>query len=708
MKAKRSLALMGKELIKKNMKDFDKNFLNSSVKCAKNSINHKGDFLKNMHLCFLLVAILLPIFHPGLTFAMDSKMTAEATEEVIREVEGCFSDQKAVGKHSVNSFPECASTNHQSDFSNLNQSIDLPTAYSLQPIASIRPVGRIVTAQESVLRIENQIEALKQISREKRGEKKAYLWNCIITKLEHARNSWNKVCSQGNEERLTRWQQVAEASETAVNGMMQLVQAYFSGNKKVIKKLENKVWNAYYLSDASTCLLKSEEAQEEANQIENGLLSNTDATQQFAVEVEYRLPGGRWIDCKEQPEGRAEWERASQFRKKSSEERDFWRNLSKQYKEAADYGIKASKVKNLYSCSTEAANNCVVSVLTPSSSFCTLSRCAPSTPCSSSASATINTGSKSSQKSKWNASLALTGFFLQLQADYQVKAKESQKAGNIILAEGYTAAAKTSQQAAGQYKISARESLAIREKERKSLHWGGIAYQAVAEYKMKANRAQENGKAALASAYREAARTLEHATDEYEQSVLDYVKIAYELGDTHYIAGKSLCAKAEYLVKAAEANEAGKIALAANYREAAVISQSAEKQYQEAMVFYSEERHEQGHIFAKKGASLQKKADYQVKISEAQEAENMVLTAEDRNIAETGKLFKITPESFASSLKRKFTEIESSDAESSEDDSSDTDSTETDLSNTELNESESFERKLSEEAKLFQEKLSED
>src|SRR3990167_6376177 len=54
-------------------------------------------------------------------------------------------------KYSVNPSEKCAreSTNHQSDSSNLNQCIDLPTAYSLQPIASIRPVGRIVTTELS-------------------------------------------------------------------------------------------------------------------------------------------------------------------------------------------------------------------------------------------------------------------------------------------------------------------------------------------------------------------------------------------------------------------------------------------------------------------------------------------------------------------------------------------------------------------------------
>jgi hypothetical protein len=50
--------------------------------------------------------------------------------------------------------------------------------------------------------------------------------------------------------------------------------------------------------------------------------------------------------------------------------------------------------KNLSSKSTDAANNCVAPVLASSSIDYTLSRCAPSTPCSSSASATLKTGSE--------------------------------------------------------------------------------------------------------------------------------------------------------------------------------------------------------------------------------------------------------------------------------------------------------------------------
>ncbi|HLB33394.1 MAG: hypothetical protein A3F67_11565 [Verrucomicrobia bacterium RIFCSPHIGHO2_12_FULL_41_10] len=51
-------------------------------------------------------------------------------------------------------------------------------------------------------------------------------------------------------------------------------------------------------------------------------------------------------------------------------------------------------IHNLPSNSTEAAKGCVATVLEASSSSCTLNFCAPSTPCPSSASASLEAGSQ--------------------------------------------------------------------------------------------------------------------------------------------------------------------------------------------------------------------------------------------------------------------------------------------------------------------------
>ncbi|OHE78721.1 MAG: hypothetical protein A3F67_05875 [Verrucomicrobia bacterium RIFCSPHIGHO2_12_FULL_41_10] len=70
-------------------------------------------------------------------------------------LEGQLLDQKwnqvinldSRAKHSVNPSVKCdrGSTDHQNDLSNFDRRIHQPTAYSLQPTASIRPVSRIVT-----------------------------------------------------------------------------------------------------------------------------------------------------------------------------------------------------------------------------------------------------------------------------------------------------------------------------------------------------------------------------------------------------------------------------------------------------------------------------------------------------------------------------------------------------------------------------------
>ena len=62
--------------------------------------------------------------------------------------------------------------------------------------------------------------------------------------------------------------------------------------------------------------------------------------------------------------------------------------------------------QNLYSCSTEAVKNFVAPVLGASSMLYTLNSCAPSTSCSSSASATINIGSHSSPNNLFDSILS--------------------------------------------------------------------------------------------------------------------------------------------------------------------------------------------------------------------------------------------------------------------------------------------------------------
>ena len=79
-----------------------------------------------------------------------------------------------------------------------------------------------------------------------------------------------------------------------------------------------------------------------------------------------------------------------------------WENSKKMdlSDEAIQEDLRAHEAKKLSSKLPEAANNCVVPVLRSSSVDDTLSRCAPSTPCSSLPSATLKTGSKKALLSK--------------------------------------------------------------------------------------------------------------------------------------------------------------------------------------------------------------------------------------------------------------------------------------------------------------------
>ncbi|HLB33936.1 MAG: hypothetical protein A3F67_10210 [Verrucomicrobia bacterium RIFCSPHIGHO2_12_FULL_41_10] len=73
-----------------------------------------------------------------------------AGEDIIADIwfesgEEVLSLSTTAHNHSGNPFVEYTLPNHQDAPLSFNQRVDQPTAYSLQPTASIRPVGRIVT-----------------------------------------------------------------------------------------------------------------------------------------------------------------------------------------------------------------------------------------------------------------------------------------------------------------------------------------------------------------------------------------------------------------------------------------------------------------------------------------------------------------------------------------------------------------------------------
>src|SRR3990167_2336139 len=107
--------------------------------------------------------------------------------------------------------------------------------------------------EEKIAKITTQIEQAKQASKEKQGGENSYLWDRIATKLEQARDSWNKVhelVEQGNQERISLWRKAAEESEASGEKMKEAIISYISGDESTAKQIEKASWSAYHLSSA--------------------------------------------------------------------------------------------------------------------------------------------------------------------------------------------------------------------------------------------------------------------------------------------------------------------------------------------------------------------------------------------------------------------------------------------------------------------------
>ncbi|HLB33304.1 MAG TPA: hypothetical protein VJK54_03610, partial [Chthoniobacterales bacterium] len=108
-----------------------------------------------------------------------------------------------------------------------------------------------------------------------------------------------------------------------------------------------------------------------------------------------------------------------------------------------------------------------------------------------------------------------------------------------------------------------------------SWHHTANSLEKTAAYWTKAFEAQEAGKTTLAAAYREAVATSERAADQWKLSAQTFAAGKKREGVRWMEEGASLQSKANYGAKASEAQEAGKTMLAAAYREAAATSQRA-------------------------------------------------------------------------------------------------------------------------------------
>src|SRR3990167_5691748 len=393
--------------------------------------------------------------------------------------------------------------------------------------------------KEKISAIISQIETTKQASKEKRGGENSYLWDRIATKLEQARDSWNKVhelMDQGKEERASLWRKVAEESEVSAERMRELIGSYILGKKETAEQLEKETWNAYYLSDAATWSLKSEEL-EKASLMEG-------------------------------------------------EKEGFWRGLAEQYQVAADCEKKASEA---------------------------------------------HLADKDSERNSW----AWTGRLIHSSAEYQIKADKARESQKPILEADYREIAATFQCAADQYKKSAETYIAEKDGEGTSRYWAGNSLQSVGSYQIKASEAREAGKVMLAEGYKNAISISHRAADQHQQATERKAEGKKSEGNSWGWEGSSLQTMADYQAKAYEVEEAGKIRLAAAYREASVISGKAAGHHRQSAEDSAAGKESASTSWYWVGKFLQTKADYHAKASEAEEVCKVILAAGYKEAAVT-------------------------------------------------------------------------
>ena len=223
-------------------------------------------------------------------------------------------------------------------------------------------------------------------------------------------------------------------------------------------------------------------------------------------------------------------------------------------------------------------------------------------------------------------------------ATYQAKAVEAEGGGKQPLAASYRNLAKTTEQAANQKKLSGGTDAIGKENEEDSRQREATSLQSSANYQLKAIEAEEVGKTSLAAGYKEVAAISQHAVGLYQQSVLAYASTFYSNEGTGWRrAGNSLQSSADYRAKALEAEEAGKIKLAAAYREAAENSQIAGDRYQRSVQEHIAKKSLEGATWDSDAASLQAKTNYQIKTIEAEEAGKATLAAGYREAVATSQ-----------------------------------------------------------------------
>ncbi|HLB33744.1 MAG TPA: hypothetical protein VJK54_05865, partial [Chthoniobacterales bacterium] len=512
----------------------------------------------------------------------------------------------------------------------------------------------ISTLEQNIARLTHQIEEAKQKYKEKSSVYFRF-WNNIAIKLEQSRDSWNKVSeliAQGKQEKVFLWKKSAEESEAAAEKLKRTFQFYTSDQNEAAKQLEEEAWKDYYLSDAFTWLLKSEEAldffQNFTDVANCGVAPVVEASSSSCT-LNFCMPS---IDSlspvRITPTGLLEASSGSLSRglpttgipctlsalaslERSPLEKvvlikggeiDLWKNLAEQYQVAADFKKQAAEV------SIE-------------------------------------------EKKDKRDSYSLAGDYMCLIANRKLKAFEARKSGKETLATEYENIVGILQKALDYLKQSHVAYSAGKHREGSGWYNAGKSLQPQADYLLKSCEEEDAGKTILAVCYREAAATSEMAANRtktaaeldtmgqnYEDQVkkeeelralrnyeedyntscshMKYFK-KYEEGIGWRDVAHSLQDKADYQAKACEAKEVGKLILAACYQEAILISQHSADQHELSAKINTILREGERLSWKYAGTALRCQAEYQAKAYEVEEIGKLLLAADYRELAAIAK-----------------------------------------------------------------------
>ncbi|HLB33260.1 MAG TPA: hypothetical protein VJK54_03390 [Chthoniobacterales bacterium] len=209
--------------------------------------------------------------------------------------------------------------------------------------------------------------------------------------------------------------------------------------------------------------------------------------------------------------------------------------------------------------------------------------------------------------------------FLESEVDYEAKAIKAKEAGKMELARECLKAVELFQKAANMKKLADEKRIAGQEGEGNAWESYGDSLQKKADYQAKAIEAKEAGRKSLAVGYQEIAETFQGASDVYKLSAEKSAEGKESESISCYEEGVSLEKKADYQAKALNAQEAGKNNLAAAYREAAETSQGAAEAHKLSTEKAAQGKKGEEHSWYSYGGSLQSKAYNQAKAGEAQE-----------------------------------------------------------------------------------------